>query len=127
DKDVGSMAWRKTKPIDGQCVDSLKRTGSVRTKYILLGGDGGAIELVKYVAAKGEPAGEAPPRAGTVHFALNVDDVDAKREQVVATGKYEPTPIVEQPLPGVRSFYAFDPDGVPVEFVTGPYVAETTS
>jgi catechol 2,3-dioxygenase-like lactoylglutathione lyase family enzyme len=103
------------------------KTRGVELKSFLLGADGFALQLVEYVSGAGEPAGVAHPSAGTVHLAINIDDLDAKHQAVLASGKYDPTPIVEQPLPGVRSFYAFDPDGVPVEFVTGPYAAETTS
>jgi hypothetical protein len=52
-----------------------------------------------------------------VHLCINVDDVERKRQEILAAGSCPVTPIVELPVPGMRSFYATDPDGIPVEFL----------
>jgi catechol 2,3-dioxygenase-like lactoylglutathione lyase family enzyme len=47
-----------------------------------------------------------------------VADVEAKHAEVVALGAHDPTPVVDLPVPGARSFYVHDPDGVPVELLS---------
>jgi len=118
---------RSTTSSKFEWMDVLFRVKGAELQVVVLAGDDMALQLVKHVGTPGEPAKVGHTNAGTLHLCINVDDIDAKREQVLATGKYDPTPIVEQNMPGVRSFYVTDPDGIPVEFLTGPYVAETTS
>lgn len=80
--------------------------------------DGPFILQLVYYREKGErEAATGHNRVGNLHLCFRVDDVHAKHAAVLATGKFSPSPIVELPYVGATSFYAKDPDGVPVEFV----------
>ncbi len=50
-----------------------------------------------------------------ISMGFHVDDVDAKREEVVAKG-LQPTPIIA-PNPQVKFFFVDDPNGVTVQFI----------
>jgi len=101
----------------GEWFDTLTHnSGAVLNGAMLVDGDF-CLQLVEY-----EQGGTGPPvtghnRVGNLHLSVNVADVVAKREEVVAAGGYDPTPLVELPVAGGRSFYVSDPDGVPVEFM----------
>jgi catechol 2,3-dioxygenase-like lactoylglutathione lyase family enzyme len=100
----------------GEWFDTLTdNRGAVINGAMLADGDF-CLQLVQY-----DQGGSGPPvtghnRVGNLHLSVNVPDVVAKREEVVAVGVDDPTPLVELPVGG-RSFYVRDPDGVPVEFI----------
>jgi catechol 2,3-dioxygenase-like lactoylglutathione lyase family enzyme len=82
----------------------------------MLRSPGVVVQLVYYERGGNGRSVTGHSRVGNVHLCVNVDDVEAKRAAVVAAG-LEATPIVPLPVPGMRSFYTADPDGVPVEFL----------
>ena len=75
------------------------------------------LQLVQYAHGADTPVRTGHNRVGNVHLCINVDDVERKRQEILATSSCPVTPIVELPVPGMRSFYAADPDGIPVEFL----------
>jgi len=75
------------------------------------------LQLVQYLAAGGGVLPLAHNQIGNPHLCIDVEDVETKHRAVVATGRFEPTPIVDIMGSGTRSFYIADPDGVPVEFL----------
>ena len=75
------------------------------------------LQLVHYAAGGNPDVATGHNRVSNLHLCINVDDVVAKHAAIVASGRHRPTPIVELPMPGLRSFYVSDPDGVPVEFL----------
>ena len=50
-----------------------------------------------------------------ISMGFHVDDVEAKREEVIAKG-LNPTPIIT-PNPQVKFFFVDDPNGVTVQFI----------
>ena len=50
-----------------------------------------------------------------ISIGFHADDVEAKREELVAAG-YEATPMIS-PVPGVQFFFVKDPAGVNVQFI----------
>ena len=101
----------------GPWFDTLTDNSGAVVEGAMLGDDSFCLQLLQY-----EEGGEPEPvtghnRVGNVHLSINVADVEAKRNEIVARGARDATPIVELPVPGGRSFYVQDPDGVPVEFM----------
>lgn len=101
----------------GEWFDTLTdNSGAVIDAVMMRIGDV-VLQLVQYFEAGNPEATTGHNRVGNLHLCFNVDDVDAKLAEVIARGNVTHTPIVELPLPGLRSFYVRDPDGVPVEFL----------
>lgn len=50
-----------------------------------------------------------------ISMGFHVDDVEAKREEILENG-YHPTPIIT-PNPQVKFFFVEDPNGVKVQFI----------
>jgi catechol 2,3-dioxygenase-like lactoylglutathione lyase family enzyme len=101
----------------GEWFDTLTHNRDAVLDGAMLGDDDFCLQLLQY-----EQGGTGPPatghnRVGNLHLSVNVADVVAKHEQIVAAGGHDPTPVVELPVAGGRSFYVHDPDGVPVEFI----------
>jgi catechol 2,3-dioxygenase-like lactoylglutathione lyase family enzyme len=100
----------------GEWFDTLtENSGAVIGVAMLVDGDF-CLQLVEYEQGGVTPSVTGHNRVGNVHVSINVVDVAAKREEIIAAG-FEPTPLVDLPVPGGRSFYVRDPDGVPVEFM----------
>jgi catechol 2,3-dioxygenase-like lactoylglutathione lyase family enzyme len=101
----------------GEWFDTLTDNAGAVINGAMLGDGDFCLQLLEY-----EQGGTRPPvtghnRVGNLHFSVNVADVAAKRDEIVTTGGYDVTPLVELPVAGGRSFYVHDPDGVPVEFM----------
>ena len=54
-------------------------------------------------------------RGAGISMGFHVDDVEAKREEVIEKG-FNPTPIIA-PNPHVKFFFVEDPNGVTVQFI----------
>lgn len=52
---------------------------------------------------------------GGISIGFHTENVEAKREELIAEG-YEPTPIIS-PNPHVRFFFVKDPSGVEIQFI----------
>jgi catechol 2,3-dioxygenase-like lactoylglutathione lyase family enzyme len=115
-----------TKPTGGEWFDTLTDSRGAVINGIVLAAEGFALQLVQYFEGGEQRPMTGHSRVGNVHLCINVDGLDQKHAEIVASGKWNPTPIVDLPIPGQRSFYVRDPDGVPIEFSCGPYVAERT-
>jgi catechol 2,3-dioxygenase-like lactoylglutathione lyase family enzyme len=101
----------------GEWFDTLTGNSGAVIDGAMLGDESFCLQLLQY-----QLGGEPEPvtghnRVGNLHLSINVADVVAKRDEILAGGTQSPTPLVELPLPGARSFYVHDPDGVPVEFM----------
>jgi catechol 2,3-dioxygenase-like lactoylglutathione lyase family enzyme len=103
----------------GPWFDTLTGNDGAVIGVVMLESPGVVLQLVEYEQGGGGAAPTGHNRVGNVHLCINVDDVDATRDRVVAAG-LPATPIVALPVPGMRSFYTADPDGVPVEFLQPP-------
>jgi catechol 2,3-dioxygenase-like lactoylglutathione lyase family enzyme len=101
----------------GEWFDTLTdNRGAVLDGAMLADGDF-CLQLLQYAQGGTGPAVTGHNRVGNLHLSVNVVDVVAKHEEIVAAGGHDPTPVVELPVAGGRSFYVHDPDGVPVEFI----------
>lgn len=75
------------------------------------------LQLCEYVEGGGETLHLGHPHMGSPHLCISVDDVDACYARVGATDVPVTSPGIVEIMPGTRSFYVADPDGVPVEFI----------
>ena len=100
----------------GDWFDTLTHNQGAVVDVAMLRSPGVVVQLVRYEHGGNAEAVTGHNRVGNLHLCINIDDVEAKRAEVVAAG-LPATPIVALPAPGMRSFYTADPDGVPVEFL----------
>jgi catechol 2,3-dioxygenase-like lactoylglutathione lyase family enzyme len=103
----------------GPWFDTLTGNDGAVIGVVMLESPGVVLQLVEYAQGGGGTAPTGHNRVGNMHLCINVEDVEATRGTVVAAG-LPATPIVALPVPGMRSFYTADPDGVPVEFLQPP-------
>ena len=85
--------------------------------------DGGALELIQYLEPQSAPLQQERSQPGHTHIAFLTGDVDAAYRRCVEQGISPTSPPVEVVDPGgewdgARAFYATDPDGRTIEFVT---------
>jgi len=99
--------------------DKLTNAQGTELKYLMLQSSDGALifQLIEYVKGKQGELQLDHARAGSMHFSFFVDDVAAKYAELEARDDVSVTSEIVQVSPSMRSFYAEDPDGVPVEFM----------
>jgi catechol 2,3-dioxygenase-like lactoylglutathione lyase family enzyme len=82
----------------------------------LLGAGTFQLQLVQYTAGGG--ALDIDHRCpGAAHLSFWVADVDSYYDRLSRDGEVTVTSSRVEVVPGIRSFYVADPDGVPVEFI----------
>jgi catechol 2,3-dioxygenase-like lactoylglutathione lyase family enzyme len=84
---------------------------------------GHVIELVQYVAPKGDPVHPERYQPGAAHLAFQVDDTPALYARLNARGVCfisEPVVITNGINAGGTTVYLEDPDGNTLEFLTAP-------
>jgi catechol 2,3-dioxygenase-like lactoylglutathione lyase family enzyme len=86
----------------------------IRFAYLRLGSF--ILQLVEYTSGGGGTLPVAHNRVGSPHLSFFVDDVDAAYERVTALPEVRHHKIVDLNAQ-MRTFYVFDPDGVPVELM----------
>ena len=106
--------------VGGEWFDTLTRNQGADIEIAMLRLAGFTLQLVQYHAAGGATLPLAHHNVGNPHLCIQVDDVDARHENIEASRLYDPTPIVDIMGTGIRSFYVHDPDGVPVELLQAP-------
>jgi catechol 2,3-dioxygenase-like lactoylglutathione lyase family enzyme len=116
-RDVVGFELFSRRHMSGEWFDTLTHNHGAQIEVAMLRLGAFVLQLVQYHAAGGEPLALAHHNVGNPHLCINVEDVDARRAAIVATGRYAPTPIVDILGLGIRSFYIADPDGVPVELL----------
>ncbi len=115
---VGMTVTLPPMRMGGQWFDTLTWNEGADIEVAMLELGSFTLQLVQYHAAGADPVTPGHNHAGNPHLCIDVDDVDAKHGDVVATGQHRPTAIVDIAGTGARSFYVEDPDGTPVEFIT---------
>ena len=109
-------------------LDAVIGLGPVRLRFAELAiGDDGFLELFEYLQPRGEPVFSRTCDPGNVHFAVEVDDIDATHRRLTEVGavtRSEPVLITSGDWIGARAFYALDPDGVTVECLEFPPAGE---
>lgn len=103
--------------VAGEWFDTLTRNGGADIEIAMLRLADFTLQLVEYHAAGGATLPLAHHNVGSPHLSIEVDDLDARHEKIAASGRHDPTPIVDIMGTGIRSFYVDDPDGVPVELL----------
>jgi diaminopimelate decarboxylase len=87
-------------------------------------GRGQILELLQYVTPAGTPLEQRTANPGSAHLALEVDDVDAAYDRLIAAGvtvRSAPTLIEDDgDWHGFRCCYTLDPDGFTVEVLQRP-------
>jgi catechol 2,3-dioxygenase-like lactoylglutathione lyase family enzyme len=102
--------------VAGEWFDTLTDNAGAVVEGAMLGDESFCLQLLQYEQGGAPESPTGHNRVGNLHLSINVADVAAKRDAVVAS-HHDATPIVDLPPPGARSFYVHDPDGVPVEFM----------
>jgi len=117
-RDVAGFEVRTPRfPMAGSWFDTLTWNEGAEIEVAMLVLGGVTLQLVQYHAAGAAPVAPGHNHPGNPHLCIDVDDVDAKRAEVLALGAHRPTAIVEIAGTAARSFYVEDPDGTPVEFL----------
>jgi catechol 2,3-dioxygenase-like lactoylglutathione lyase family enzyme len=119
---VGMEFFRRGSGSSGDWYETLTETPGAVSKAVMLRSDDLMLQLVEYQQGGLAESYASHNRVGNVHICINVADVEAKYALIKEIGEYRHTEIVRLPdgglrVPGMRSFYVHDPDGVPVEFV----------
>jgi catechol 2,3-dioxygenase-like lactoylglutathione lyase family enzyme len=98
--------------------------GTVDVEVVFLDAGGCQVELLEYRQPAGEDAhGASNNDPGASHFCLEVEDIDARYEELTAEGVefvYEPVTLSK----GVRVAYMHDPEGNVVELSDRSRVGE---
>jgi glyoxylase I family protein len=115
---VGMTVRMPPMRMSGEWFDTLTWNDGAEIEVAMLELGAFTLQLVQYHAAGADPVAPGHNHAGNPHLCIDVDDVDAKHREVVATGQHRPTAVVDIAGTGARSFYVEDPDGTPVEFIT---------
>jgi catechol 2,3-dioxygenase-like lactoylglutathione lyase family enzyme len=84
---------------------------------------GGALELIQYLTPQSVPMKQERSQPGHTHVSFLTNDIDAVYRRFVEQGMPPTSSPVEIVDPGTewdgaRAFYATDPDGRTIEFVT---------
>ena len=84
---------------------------------------GHLLELVEYVAPKGQKVDTRTLNPGTAHLAFEVDDIQAEYQRMVAQGvrfRSEPVAIEAGINKGGYTVYFLDPDDITLEIIQPP-------
>jgi catechol 2,3-dioxygenase-like lactoylglutathione lyase family enzyme len=100
--------------------DQLADQSGTELKYIMLVSKDGSFvfQLIQYLAGGTGALELEHSTSGSLHLSFFVDDVEEKWAEVQRRGdvKLLSDGVVDI-TPSMRSFYVYDPDGVPVEFL----------
>lgn len=95
--------------------DELSANTGTRVSVAWLTDGECVLQLIQYRAGGDGALSLRHARAGTPHLSFYVADVDATFAALQARGDVALPPAVTDMAAHGRSFYVFDPDGVPVE------------
>ena len=117
--ETGSTTGVEISSVRSEAFDRLTNNPGSEIKYLMLASADRKLvfQLIEYVAGGGPELELDHNRPGSMHFSFFVDDVDAKRAEIERRGDVKIISDVVRITPSMRSFYASDPDGVPVEFL----------
>jgi catechol 2,3-dioxygenase-like lactoylglutathione lyase family enzyme len=101
-------------------VGELLHAPGIDLDMALLRLGGLTLQLVQHRESAPDPLALRHNRAGSPHLSIYVRDFEGQYERVRAAGVPLGSAVVTLPGSGRRTFYALDPDGVPVEFMEAP-------
>jgi glyoxylase I family protein len=116
-RDVVGMTVESDFALENGGFAKLTRNPAAAIKVVHLRSGPFQLQLVEYTAGGEAAQSIHHNNIGSPHMSFNVGDVDAKFREVQAMPNAKIISDVVEVVPGVRSFYTEDPDGVPVEFV----------
>jgi len=116
-RDVVGMTVESDFALENGGFAKLTRNPTAAIKVVHLRCGRFQLQLVEYTAGGGTAQNIHHNNSGSPHMSFNVSDVEAKFQEVQAMPNAKIISDVVEVVPGVRSFYTEDPDGVPVEFV----------
>ena len=114
---VGMTAHGDEVEVDSEGFGRLTANPGAKLRTALLSAGPVLLQLVEYPEGGGEELALDHRHVGSPHLSFWVDDVPRLRDELVGRGDVVITSDVEAVVPGLRSFYASDPDGVPIEFI----------
>jgi catechol 2,3-dioxygenase-like lactoylglutathione lyase family enzyme len=117
---VGMTVQRRGFKTGGEWFDTLTENSGAIIDAVTVGSSEMSLQLVQYLEAGISEAMTGHNRVGNLHLCINVNDVEAKYQELKGRAELRATHIVNLPMAGYRSFYVRDPDGVPVEFLESP-------
>lgn len=99
--------------------DELTNATGTEFEYVMLqSADGSLIlQLIEYMKGGSGELELDHARAGSVHLSFFVDDVEVQYDAIKQRDAQALTSAIVQNRTYMRTFYAQDPDGVPVEFL----------
>ena len=103
--------------VGGEWFDTLTRNQDADIEIAMLRLGDFVLQLVEYHSAGGVALPLAHHNIGNPHLSIEIEDVDARHQEISASTLHDPTPVVDIMGTGIRSFYVHDPDGVPVELL----------
>jgi catechol 2,3-dioxygenase-like lactoylglutathione lyase family enzyme len=99
-------------------------SANVRIVYLRIPGSRVPVELLEHRGIERVPARTRPCDPGSVHFGLQVPNIDAFHERLVELGfdsrSGHPVDITAGPFRGARTCFFTDPDGFLVELQQPP-------
>ena len=116
-RDVVGMTVESDFALENGGFAKLTRNPAAAIKVVHLRSGPFQLQLVEYTAGGGAAQSIHHNNSGSPHMSFNVSDVDAKFREVHGMPNAKIISDIVEVVPGVRSFYTEDPDGVPVEFL----------
>jgi catechol 2,3-dioxygenase-like lactoylglutathione lyase family enzyme len=116
-RDVAGMTVESDFALVNGGFSKLTRNPAAAIKVVHLRAGPFQLQLVEYTAGGGTAQSIHHNNIGSPHMSFNVEDVEAKYREVQAQPWAKIISDIVEVVPKVRSFYAEDPDGVPVEFI----------
>ena len=101
--------------LEGEAIEQIVAMPGARLKMAHLTLDGFRLELIEYLAPKGEQPALPTCNVGVAHIAFNTDDVQLTYEALKAKGvTFKGEPMRAAP-DRPRACYFLDPDGITLE------------
>ena len=114
-RDVAGMSVETSFALENGGFARLTRNPQAAIKGAYLRAGAFKLQVLQYTAGGGTPQMIHHNNPGSPHMSLGVEDVEAKYREVQAMAGAKIISGIEEVVPGFRSFYVEDPDGVPVE------------
>jgi catechol 2,3-dioxygenase-like lactoylglutathione lyase family enzyme len=115
-RDVVGMTVETSFALENGGFAKLTRNPAAAIKGAYLRAGAFKLQVLEYTAGGGTAQMIHHNNIGSPHMSFGVPDVDAKYREVQSIPGAKIISDVVEVVPGVRSFYVEDPDGVPVEF-----------
>lgn len=119
-RDVVGMDVQSLVEVDSDGFRRLTGNPRARLRTALLASGQFQLQLVEYLEGGGSALKPDHHLVGASHLSFWCSDVAALRRQFVAQNQVPVVSEIESVVPGIKSFYVTDPDGIPVEFIERP-------